>query len=277
MNADELLTYYAAFSRLMLSDPALSLAFTASVFDPLGVYYEHDLLHEAEEPHPALVLMIARQAFPDLYTEACEQMLAGTDIEAIANHAADHISAEMGGLETYSWEDFYWGISMPAYGIDWEETDTNTRYARLLALFDRTSASDLDDLDGHAARLVSDSLPGHPRWRYVAHLLDQFFSRTGNTCVDFTWEAMAEIQPLFWQPDHIEFAQAIITEAHELLESAEQGLTLLDNHTIFHVLRSNIRWLRQKLENLTHPQESDYARYRRISDHPIDIEWPDPF
>lgn len=277
MTAEELLNFYVALSELMLADPMLSLALVTSTFDPVGICYDHDFIENADGEHPATVLMIARRTFPDIYADACQQLSSGISFETVAIQAANRISQDLGGLDTYGWEGFYWGIPLPAYGVDWEQSETDQHYARLLAAFDRASASNLDDLDYYVARLVMDSLSDRPDWRNVTSLLGHFFSATGNSCIDFTWETMAELEPLSWEKGDVELARTVIHEANDILRSARDGLVALEDSGIFHALQGNVRRLRRQLEHITrHHLENNYELPRYLKHHPPDIEWPDP-
>jgi hypothetical protein len=66
-----------------------------------------------------------------------------------------------------------------------------------------------------------------PALRQVGWLFGWLFSCTGNSLVDYTDEALSEIQPLSWSPEEIDFAVEMIEEAIGIMSDAMAGLDVL--------------------------------------------------
>lgn len=95
---------------------------------------------------------------------------------------------------------------------------------------------------------------------------------TGNTSVDYTWETMAEFQPLEWLPDHVEFARFIIQECDEIMDAALAGLAEFQtNNMLREALAHNIAIVRN---HLSQEYQRVWGLVTEEQANPFALNWP---
>ena len=105
-------------------------------------------------------------------------------------------------------------------------------------------AIDVPECAYTAGQIIAADLEGHAdaRYRQVSWLLRWLFSCSGNSSVDYDYEAMAEFQPLAWDKDDLAFAIEIIEEADTIMGDAMAGLAFLtQNPDVLQDLQCNIQ------------------------------------
>ena len=133
-----------------------------------------------------------------------------------------------------------YGIPLTACGLTLEDPDTFTHHPDLLPLLDLFGirpepgaySIDIPQSTYKAAYTLADSLVQQtdPHWQKVGWLLAWVFGCSGNSLIDLDDEGLCEIQPLSWDTEDVAFAIDMITEAHRVLDDAEQAQTWLKLH-----------------------------------------------
>ncbi|MFZ2880443.1 MAG: hypothetical protein WA009_12955 [Phototrophicaceae bacterium] len=240
----------ALLSAALTTDPLLLLASAVATFDPFWNVGDED----EDEPDPLEVgLRVARGAFPDVYAEAVERMRQGATTAELDRLICSAISAK--GIPL---DDLYmmsWGVPLYAYGAELTEPEFYAAHPDLLpilALFGvappdgMAERVDVPERAYDIGRALALSLheQNDPALRQVGWLLGWLFSCTGNSLVDCSDEALAEIEPLSWSSDDVAFAIEMIEEADEIMVDAMAGLDLLKSTpSITQSLVENVRRL----------------------------------
>ena len=284
MNATDYLDALSVLRTASLDDPLLRLAHAVAWLDPVCVYSDTypDEDEYADENDLQAGLLITRHCFPAIYTDAVMSLHTGHSEKQVEQTLRDGIGASGIPMDTIEFEGaFAYGIPMPAHGIELNDLYSLEPYQgqieSLYALFgihidydeyDVDIPPDVDDV----AMVVAFSLTDELRQRYPVYerlywLLGWAFSMTGNSSIDYTWETMAELQPLEWLPDHVELAQLIIQESDEIMDAALTGLAEFQtNNFLREALTHNITIVRERLSQ----------EHRRVRDLVTD-EQPNPF
>ncbi|MDZ4771305.1 MAG: hypothetical protein SGJ24_19450, partial [Chloroflexota bacterium] len=89
------------------------------------------------------------------------------------------------------------------------------------------------------------------------------FSCTGNSLVDYSDEALAEIPPLSWSADDIAFAVELIEEADGIMRDVQMGLDLLKTTPeLMAAVERNITYLYRELK-----------KKGKLDERTIRLEW----
>lgn len=257
---------YAQLSAALTADPLFLLASAVATFDPYCNMPEDD----EYEPDPLeIALHITRDAFPDVYAEAIEQLRLGAVYADLDRLICKAITAK--GIPL---DDLYmmsWGIPLPAFGAELTEPEfyeARSELLPVLALFGIVPPEDdaqpffVPERAYDTGRALALNLleQDDPSLRQVGWLLGWLFSCTGNSLVDCSDEALNDFDPLAWSKENVEFAIEMITEADEIMGDAMVGLQqLLSIPSLHSVLQLNIDVVQQKGRN---------------SEYRIEFEWP---
>jgi hypothetical protein len=225
------------------ADPLLCLAQVTCWLDPLWRSDDDEVYGDPL----ATGLLVAREAFPDLYAGAIERIRSGATDAEIDRYLCAEISK--GGIPVDDLESLGYGIPFPAYGVRMEDSDFHESHADampILALFGVDTEADEIDLSEQVykvGRLLHERLIAQddPAWKQVGCALGWLFSCTGNSSVDYDWEAMSEFQPLSWEADNIAFAKELIEEVEAIMSDVAAGLTMLARPDVQAALRRNIQ------------------------------------
>jgi hypothetical protein len=233
MNA--LMETYALLTASLAADPLLLLASAVTAFDPLWASDEWDDINAESDPL-AMALHVTRSAFPDIYALAVERMRAGAGASELDRLICDAISAR--GIPLNDLETIGWGIPLDAVGVNLEDPEFYKTYADLLpilAAFGITAPEDdlysvpLPEGVYTIGRALADQLVKHSdaALQEVGWALAWLFSCSGNTLVDLDDEALAEVEPLSWSADDVNFAVTLIEETDDLIRDVQAGLEWL--------------------------------------------------
>lgn len=256
---------YAQLSAVLTADPLLLLASAVATFDP---YWNMPDDYE-DEPDPLeIALHVTRDAFPDVYAEAIEQLRLGAAYADLDRLICKAITAK--GIPL---DDLYvmnWGIPLQAYGAELTEPEFYEAHADLLpvlALFNIVPP----DEEAHpfyvpeCAHDIGRALVLHlleqddPTLCQVGWLLGWLFSCTGNSLVDCSDEALNDFEPLAWSKENVDFAIEMIAEAEEIMGDAMAGVQhVLAISSLRSALQRNIAISRQE---------------GRKGEHLIEFEW----
>ena len=251
-------------------DPLLCLAHAATVFDPFRPEtVDDDLDDYFYSAEGALVLL--RRAFPDIYAVAASAYQSGASYGDLDELICSKMDQQGFPLSTI--EGMLYGIPLPAYGVVLHEEEFYTSYSHLVPVVELLFGAKIGDeypadVPEHTytiSQQLMNSLIEHDdeRWKSVGWLMGFIGSATGNTCVDFDWDSMAEMQPLAWEPDDIAFARAIIEEADEIMDSAMAGLKLFETDPqVRRALKRNITRLRRALETKKESSTNVFTKLR---------------
>lgn len=262
-------------SDALAADPVTALAHCAAWLDPVGLMTEADDYDFIGEDDPVeMALWVTRRAFPDVYADAIRALRAGAGHIEIDNLICAGLSEH--GLPADNIEYLGWGIPLPAYGVTLEDADfypANPEAARVLAAFGVSPEPnpyriDIPQFCYTAGHLLGADLIEHPDpdWQNVGWALGHLWSCTGNSVVDWDWETLAEIEPLGWSPDEVEFAVEIVREADEITAKAHAGLKwLCANESEFETLQRNIQLVYHTLTT----KGKDHAAQ-------LQLEWSSP-
>lgn len=266
-----LLDTYALLANTMLDDPFLSLANVVAWLDPLWKLpedYEYEEGREAE-----IALHITRSVFPDIYAGAIERVRAGTTRAQLDSYICAEINKV--GIPLDDLEFMPYGIPLPAHGVELAEPELYMErpdLARILSLFGIEAEPDewrveVPDTAYTAGRLLVKSLVNQEdeRWQQVGWALAWLFSCTGNTLIDWDYEALAELEPLTWDEEEVAFAIEIIKEADSILKDVDLGLAVLKEcPDAFAILTENVSRVRQRVDHRKEQNREPNVR----------VEWP---
>lgn len=211
----------------ILADPVLSLAYTVSLFDPLWADGDEFDSPVAENDVVYFALHMLRKAFADVYIEALQAIQANASYPQLETLICGAVQAKGIVLEQLDW--FGYGIPLPAYGVVWNDETFTSAYPEAVNIL---TALGIDpDEDTRADQLADELLTRREtHWRQIGWMLKWLFSCSGNSSIDFDYEAMSEFQPLSWEAHDIAFAREIIEEAEAIMADALAGLAFLTEH-----------------------------------------------
>lgn len=297
MNLTDFQHLYDSLASAALDDPILHLAYTVAWLDPLRVrpddpVDDYDLgedYYYGEGDDLEAALHITRTCFSDLYAEAVADLHAGRAERQVEGRIRDGICDQGIPMDSIEFEGAYaYGIPMPACGIDAADPDTLEPFqGQIETLYDLFGIA--IDWEAHRVHVPDDahdvalalalSLDEALREQYPVYdqlywLLGWAFSMTGNSSVDYTWEMLAEFQPLDWSPDNVGFTRLIVEECDQIMTAALAGLDdLQSNDALRNLLARNITIARKKLKKKgkrTHDLCSEH------NSNPFRLAWPQP-
>lgn len=228
---------FADYQQMLLSsihaDPVLSLAYTASMFDPLWADDDNFASPDTENDVLYFALHMLRKAFADVYLETLQAMQANASYERLETLICTAMQAKGIPLEQLEW--FGYGIPLPSYGMVWDDDTFTSAYPEavnvLVALGVNPQEDAPKDSYTRADQLADELLTREEtHWRQIGWMLKWLFSCSGNSAVDYDYETMSEFQPLSWDADDVAFALDIIQEAEEIMADALAGLAFLTEH-----------------------------------------------
>ncbi|MEO0565991.1 MAG: hypothetical protein AAF125_28040, partial [Chloroflexota bacterium] len=209
-----------------------------------------------EDPDGAvtMALHVTRRNFPEVYIDTLDALRTGQSYNAIDTLVCTAFNQKGIPLDSLEW--LGWGIPLPAYGVELDNPEFWTAHADaapVLACFGISPEPnpyriEIPDVTYRAAQIVEASLREQPdsTWQQVAELVSWLFSINGNSSVSMSYEIMAEIQPLSWDPDDVAFALEIIAEAEAIMADAIAALKALNNDsTMLNTLQTNIQAIYQ--------------------------------
>jgi len=251
--------YQTALAAAVDADPVLRLAHAAAWLDPLRGVLDDDEIDAAmygDDPDAAVTtaLFVTRRNFPDVYLDTLEALRTGQSYQAIDTLVCTAFNQQGIPLDSLEW--LGWGVPLPAYGVELEDPDfwsSHPDAAPILACFGVSPEPnpyqiDVPDVTYRAAEIIESSLreQDDPRWQQVADLVSWLFGTCQNSSISMSYDLMAEIQPLSWEPDDVEFALEIITEAEAIMANALGALQTLNNDpSLLQILQANIQTLYQ--------------------------------
>ncbi len=282
---NDLLESYALLANAITLDPFLALANAVAWLDP---YWNMPNDYEYEEGNEVeLALYTTRDAFPGIYAEAIEQIRCGVSFHELECFICAQINRC--GIPLDCLEAMPYGIPLPAHGIELSEPDLYTErpdLARILVLFGIEPDPDdyrveVPDPAYKAGYLLASSLSqqADERWQQLGWMLSWLFSCSGNTLIDDTDEAIAEMQPLAWDAESVAFAFEILEEAEVVLRDVEAGLALLQNDPdTMSALAENVQYIYHQLANRKdkHHEPSIRLHWRPLGGSPDGAALPDP-
>ena len=237
------LNYQSALAAAVDADPVLRLAHAAAWLDPLrGVLDDEDIEAVAygEDPDAAITmaLHVTRRNFPEVYIDTLDALRTGQSYNAIDTLVCTAFNQKGIPLDSLEW--LGWGIPLPAYGVELEDPDFWTAHpdaAPVLACFGVSPEPnpyriEIADVTYRAAQIIENDLRDQPdpTWKQVGELISWLFGISQNSSISMNYEHMSEIQPLSWDPDDVEFALEIITEAEAIMADALAALKAFHNH-----------------------------------------------
>lgn len=238
-------------SEALTSDPLLLLASAVATFDPHWNSFDEE---DYDDDPLNIALRVTRGAFPDVYAAAVERLRSGAPSAELNRLICGAITAK--GIPLDDLYSMGWGIPLPACGVDLLEPEfyeTHPDLLPLLSLFDIGLPDDEygsvevppDAYDVGRALALSLHEQADPAINQVGSLLGWLFSCTGNSLVDCTDEVLADLDPLSWSRDDVEFAIEMIAEADEIINDAMLGLRRLqESPEFFTALQQNVTCLR---------------------------------
>ena len=164
---------------------------------------------------------------------------------------------------------------MPAYGVMLDDPEFYTAHPDtipVLACFGISPEPnpyhiDVPDFAYTAGRIIADDLQKHcdKRYQQVSWLMQWLFSCSGNSSIDFDYEAMCEFQTLSWDQEEVAFAITIIEEAEGIMADALEGLAFLNSQPdLLQALQHNVQRIYKAI---------DRQKGRRIEPE-IRLKWP---
>jgi hypothetical protein len=271
---NDLLQTYTLLSAGLRADPLLCLASTVTWLDPLWQDDEDDWdVQYDEEGTLTIALRIIRKAFPDLYAQAVEAVRRGASYAELDRMICGAIADR--GIPLDDLEFIGFGIPMPAYGVMLDDPEFYTAHPDtipVLACFGISPEPnpyhiDVPDCVYTAGRIIADDLQKHcdKRYQQVSWLMQWLFSCSGNSSIDFDYEAMCEFQPLSWDQEEVAFAITIIEEAEGIMADALEGLAFLNSQPdLLQALQHNVQRIYKAI---------DRQKGRRIEPE-IRLKWP---
>ena len=226
---------YEQLAVSLTADPLLLLASAVAAFDPFWADFDEADIDYDTDPL-TIALQVTRGAFPDIYAEAVERLRADAPYAEMDRLLCKAISAK--GIPLDDLDTIGWGVPMTAVGVDLEDPEfyaVHTDLLPVLAPFGidlpegETYSVDLPECIHKIGCAIAASLHEQtdPALRQVGWLFGWLFSCTGNSLVDYSDEALAEIPPLSWSADDIAFAVELIEEADGIMRDVQMGLDLL--------------------------------------------------
>ena len=132
---NELLETYHFLTNRLAADPLLSLAQTVVWLDPLWLESEEDEDTPPDEDGTlALALRITRRVFPEVYTQAVEELRRGATYADLDRLICAAFAQQGIPLESLEWIGF--GVPVPAYGVVLEDPDSYTTHPDIIPVLD---------------------------------------------------------------------------------------------------------------------------------------------
>ncbi|MBK8139506.1 MAG: hypothetical protein IPK52_27465 [Chloroflexi bacterium] len=257
-------------SEALTRDLLLLLASAVATFDP---YWNSIDEEEDYDDDPLnIALRVTRGAFPDVYAAAVDRLRTGALSTELDRLICGAITAK--GIPLDDLYSMTWGIPLPAFGADLtapEFYETHPDVLPLLSLFDiglpddEYSGVDVPAQAYDLGRVLASSLheQGDPALKQVGWLIGWLFSCTGNSLVDCTDEVLADLEPLSWSKDDVEFAIEMVAEADGIMADAMAGLAWLARSLEFlTAIKQNVACIRQ-----THKKG-------KRNGSRVELEWP---
>lgn len=255
---NELLQSYTLLAAGLRADPQFCLASAVVWLDPMwqDADEDWDVPHD-EDGTIGVALTVTRKAFPDLYSQAVEAIRQGASYTDIDRLICGGISERGIPLDNLEWIGF--GIPMPAYGVELNDSDFYTTHPEvipILSCFGISPEPDpyrmtIPDCVYTAGRTIAADLEKHPDecYRQISWLMQWLWSSSGNSSIDLSYEEICEFQPLSWEKDEFEFAIAIIEEANGIMSDVLEGLEFLSNNPdLLTALQHNIQRIYKAIE-----------------------------
>lgn len=248
---------YEQLAVSLTADPLLLLASAVAAFDPFWADFDEADIDYDTDPL-TIALQVTRSAFPDIYAEAVERLRADAPYAEMDRLLCKAISAK--GIPLDDLDTIGWGVPMTAVGVDLEDPEfyaVHTDLLPVLAPFGidlpegETYSVDVPECIHKVGCAIATSLheQADPALRQVGWLFGWLFSCTGNSLVDYSDEALAEIPPLSWSADDIAFAVELIEEADGIMRDVQIGLDhLKTTPDLMAVLERNIAHLYRELK-----------------------------
>lgn len=253
MNMQEYLNVVGNLNLAVMHDPTALLALTVAWLDPLSVIEDLEDLAETDladfytsGDDMGAALRVSRDCFPGIYAEAISKIRAGAGYQ----QASDFISSEIidqTGIPIDNYDEpaaYAFGIPMPFYGAEWEDSDfieDNPELTELALLLGATREQqyhseviEFSSKSYQISQIVYASLWEHydsPLYRSLMWAIGLATAQTNNSSVDFSHSEGCDFQSLQWMPDEVEFASAIIREAEQIMTESYEGLLLIQNNS----------------------------------------------
>ena len=255
---NELLQTYALLANGLRADPQLCLASAVVWLDPMWQDVEDDVhIPHNEDGVLGIALSVIRSAFPDIYVQAVEAIRRGASYADLDHLICQGITEQGIPLDHLEWIGY--GVPMPAYGVDFHDSDFYTTHPEvipILACFGISPEPNpynmtIPDSVYTAGRYIAADLEQHADKRYqqLSWLMQWLWSSSGNSSVDFSLDEIYEFQPLSWEADELAFAKAIIEEAEQIMSDVLAGMALLTHHPeILTALQHNVQRIYKALE-----------------------------
>jgi len=268
---NDLIDSYNLIAVAMTADPLLLLASAVAAFDPFWADFDEADIDYDTDPL-TIALQVTRGAFPDIYAEAVERLRADAPYGEMDRLLCKAISAK--GIPLDDLDTIGWGVPMTAVGVDLEDPEfyaVHTDLLPVLAPFGidlpegETYSVDLPECIHKVGCVIATSLHEQtdPALRQVGWLFGWLFSCTGNSLVDYSDEALAEIPPLSWSADDIAFAVELIEEADGIMRDVQMGLDLLKTTPeLMAAVERNITYLYRELK-----------KKGKLDERTIRLEW----
>lgn len=252
MNVEEYLNIVGNLNLAVMDDPTALLALTVAWLDPLSVIEDLDDLADTNladfyysQDDMGAALRVSRDCFPGIYAEAISRIRDGISYQSVSEFISSEIT-DLTGIPIDQYEEpvaYAYGIPMPFYGAEWDESDfieSNPLLTQLALLLGATREQaylseviDFSSKTHQVAHIVYSSLWEHydnPIHRSLMWAIGHATSQTGNSSVDFSYSEGIEWQSLQWMPDEVDFASVIIREAEQIMTESFDGLLLIQNN-----------------------------------------------
>lgn len=255
------------------ADPLLCLASSVAWLDPFWDEFTDDDNFFEDDGSLSLALRVLRESFSDIYVQAVDLLRGGGNYADLDRLVCTEISQRGIPLDNLEWIGF--GIPMPAYGVILQDPDFYQAHPDVIPLVEVFGIYpeedkyivDVPDCVYTVGQFIAADLEQHEDEHYqqLSWLFRWLFSCSGNATIDFDDDSMAEMQPLSWDRDDLDFAIAIIEEADDILQKAMAGLEFLKtNPDVFTALRANVRRISRAMRNPKKEKRHDRLRVRCV-------------
>ena len=202
-----------------------------------------------------MALHVTRRNFPEVYIDTLDALRTGQSYNTIDTLVCTAFNGKGIPLDSLEW--LGWGIPLPAYGVELDDPEFWEQHPDIAPVLACLGVSpepnpyriEIADVTYRVAQIIENDLREQPdpAWKQVAELIGWLFATCQNSSVSMSYEIMAEIQPLSWDPDDVEFALEIITEADNIMADALTALKALNEHpTALQTLQTNVQKLYQQ-------------------------------
>jgi hypothetical protein len=210
-----------------------------------------------------------------VYAGVIQLQWQGANERTLERYMLEGISAQL-VVPAQDLEEMRYGPPIDFSGLYLDTLDPedaeNPPYDRLLPIFAHfglsiggDEPSDVQDVALHTARVLIHSLSERKERAYqdLSNLLAWMFSLSGNTAVDYTSEAFWEngYDMPQWSADDIALINDINQEAHDLIGSARNALTILETDTaLLKVFNRNVKAVSNTIRKHLNRKENPDAR-----------------